>query len=272
LTDNISWVYNVHIKEHCSYIGTNMVNSVLKAVKILGIIGRSKPLGISEISRMLEIPKSSTHNLLQTLESEGFVERNEDTNKYNLGTRLIELGYRAQNDLAICRIAKPYLNGINQETDETVHLTLLDDDEVLYVDCVESKRRMRTYSVIGIKAPLYCTAVGKAILAELPEIHIKQIINSKGLARLTDKTITNENNLFQDLSDTRERGYSIDNKEHEDQLICVGAAIRDVNGEVFASLSVSGPSDRMTEERIVHIGSLIKNATSEISRKLGFRE
>ncbi|RKX82554.1 MAG: IclR family transcriptional regulator [Spirochaetes bacterium] len=249
-----------------------MVNSVLKAVKILGIIGRSKPLGISEISRMLEIPKSSTHNLLQTLESEGFVERNEDTNKYNLGTRLIELGYRAQNDLAICRIAKPYLNGINQETDETVHLTLLDDDEVLYVDCVESKRRMRTYSVIGIKAPLYCTAVGKAILAELPEIHIKQIINSKGLARLTDKTITNENNLFQDLSDTRERGYSIDNKEHEDQLICVGAAIRDVNGEVFASLSVSGPSDRMTEERIVHIGSLIKNATSEISRKLGFRE
>jgi len=249
-----------------------MVNSVLKAVKILEIIGKSRPLGISEISRELGIPKSSTHGLLQTLESEEFVEKNKDTNKYNLGTRLIELGYRAQNDLAICRIAKPYLNGINQETDETVHLTLLDDDEVLYVDCVESKRRMRTYSVIGIKAPLYCTAVGKAILAELPEKHIKQIIISKGLAKLTDKTITTEAGLYQDLSDTRNRGYSIDNKEHEDQLICVGSAIRDVNGETFASLSVSGPSDRMTEERIIYIGSLIKKVTSEISRKLGFRE
>ena len=93
-----------------------MVNSVLKAVRILDVIGKSKPLGISEISRALEIPKSSTHNILQTLESEGFVEKTEDTNKYNLGTSLIELGYCAQNDLAICRIARPYLNGINQET------------------------------------------------------------------------------------------------------------------------------------------------------------
>jgi IclR family KDG regulon transcriptional repressor len=265
-------VYTVHIKEHCSYIGTDLVNSVLKAVKILEIIGRSKPLGISEIGRELDIPKSSTHNLLQTLESEGFVERNQDTNKYNLGTRLIELGYRAQNDLAICRIAKPYLNGINQETDETVHLTILDGEEVLYVDCVESKRRMRTYSVIGIKAPLYCTAVGKAIMAELPEKNIKNIIKTRGLRRLTDSTITNASSLFQDLLETRTRGYSIDNKEHEDQLICVGSVIRDASGEAFASLSVSGPSDRMTEERIIHIGGLVKNATSEISRKLGFRE
>ncbi len=264
-------MYNVHIKERCSYIGTKLVNSVIKAVKILEIIGRSKPLGISEIGRELEIPKSSTHNLLQTLESEGFVERNEDTNKYNLGTRLIELGYRAQNDLAICRIAKPYLNGINQATDETVHLTLLDNDEVLYVDCVESKRRLRTYSVIGIRAPLYCTAVGKAIMAELPEALIKHIINSKGLAKLTDSTVIDEKSLLRDLSDTRTRGYSIDNKEHEDHLVCIGAVIRDAEGKAFASISVSGPSDRMTEKRVVNIGDLVKNAAGEISRKIGYR-
>ncbi len=249
-----------------------MVNSVLKAIKILEIIGKSKPMGISEISRVLEIPKSSTHNLLQTLENEGFVEKNTDTKKYKLGTSLIELGYRAQNDLTICQIAKPFLNGINQETDETVHLTLLDNDEVLYVDCVESKKRLRTYSVIGIKAPLYCTAVGKAIMAGLSESHIQQIISNKGLKRLTDLTITDEKTLLKDLAEIRKRGFSIDNKEHEDHLICVGAAIRDANGETFASLSVSGPSDRMTEERILDIGDLVKNTTSEISRKLGFRE
>ena len=248
-----------------------MVNTVLKSVKILETIGKGKPLGISELSRELDIPKSSAHSILQTLESEGFVEKNGDTHKYNLGTSLIELGYRAQNDLAICRIARPYLNGINRETDETVHLTLLDNDEVLYVDCVESKRRLRTYSVIGIRAPLYCTAVGKAIMAELSDYHVKQIIGSKGLPRLTDMTITNENALFQDLSETRSRGYSIDNMEHEDHLICVGAPIKNAAGEIFASLSVSGPSNRMSKERIGQIGNLVKNSTMEISRKLGFR-
>ena len=249
-----------------------MVNTVLKAIKILETLSKGKPLGISEISKELKIPKSSVHSILQTLESERFVEKNADTHKFNLGTSLIELGYSAQNELAICRISKPYLNGINQETDETVHLTLLDNDEVLYVDCVESKRRLRTYSVIGIKAPLYCTAVGKAIMAGLSDSHIKQIIASKGLEKLTDLTITDENDLLQDLTETRNRGYSIDNMEHEDHLICIGAPIKNAAGDVFASLSVSGPSNRMTEERIVQIGDLVKNATSEISRKLGFRE
>ena len=248
-----------------------MVNTVLKAVRILETLGRGKPLGITEISKELKIPKSSAHSILQTLESEGFVEKNIDTFKYNLGTSLIELGYSAQNELAICRISKPYLNGINQETDETVHLTLLDNDEVLYVDCVESKRRLRTYSVIGIKAPLYCTAVGKAIMAGLTDSHTKKIIATKGLQRLTDLTITDENALLQDLADTRSRGYSIDNMEHEEHLICVGAPIKNAAGETFASLSVSGPSNRMSEERVVQIGTLVKNATMEISRKLGFR-
>ena len=249
-----------------------MVNTVYKAVKILETIGEGKPLGVSEISRELDIPKSSTYSILETLKSEGFVEKEEHSNKFNLGTSLIELGYRAQNDLSICRMARPYLNGINRETDETVHLTLLDNDEVLYVDCVESKRRLRTYSVIGIRAPLYCTAVGKAIMAELTDSHVKQIISRKGLPQLTDLTITNKNILFQDLEETRIRGYAIDNMEHEDHLICVGAPIKNAAGEIFASLSVSGPSNRMPEERISQIGNLVKNATEEISRKLGFRK
>ncbi len=248
-----------------------MVNTVHKAVRILEILGKGKTLGITELSKELEIPKSSAYNILQTLESEGFVEKNIDTLKYNLGTTLVELGYRAQNDLAICRIARPYLNGINQETDETVHLTLLDNDEVLYVDCVESKRRLRTYSVIGIRAPLYCTAVGKAIMADLSDPHINHIISSKGLPRLTESTITDERSLLQDLEETRSRGFSIDNKEHEDHLICIGAPIKNASGETFASLSVSGPSNRMSEERVSQIGVLVKNVTSEISRKLGFR-
>lgn len=264
--------YNGRIRERCSYIGTVVVNTVFKAIKILETIGKGVPVGISELSRELDIPKSSTHNILKTLESEGYVEKNRDTLKYHLGTALVELGYRAQNDLDICRIARPFLNRINRETDETVHLTVLDNDEVLYVDCVESTKRLRTYSVIGVRAPLYCTAVGKAIMAELPDSRIRQIIKTRGLKKLTEFTITREEALMRDLSATKKRGFSIDNMECEDHLICVGAPIKDASGEIIASLSVSGPSNRMPEERIKYAGSLVQNSAGEISRKLGYRK
>ena len=249
-----------------------MVNSVLKAVRILKILGTGKTLGITELSKELEIPKSSAHNILQTLESEGFVEKSGDTFKYNLGTSLIELGYRAQNDLAICRIAGPYLNGLNRETDETVHLTVLDNDEVLYVGCVESIKTVRAHAIIGLKAPLYCTSVGKAILAYLSEDHIDRIIQEKGLEKKTEKTITDKDKLITDLGKTRERGYSIDNMEIEDHLTCLGAPIMNGRGEVFASISISGPTGRLPLEMVNKYGPLVKNVADQISRKLGFRE
>jgi len=261
----------VHIRELCTHIGTLMVNTVLKAVRILEILGKGKPLGITEISKELKIPKSSAYSILQTLESEEFVEKNVDTLKYNLGTSLIELGYSAQNELAICRISKPYLNGINRETDETVHLTVLDNDEVLYVGCVESKKTIKAHAIIGLRAPLYCTAVGKAIMAYLPEDHLERIIREKGLEKRTEHTITDKDRLIDELEETRKRGYSIDNMEIEDHLTCVGAPIMNSQGEVFASISISGPTGRLPEDVISDYGQLIRNAADQISRKLGFR-
>ncbi len=249
-----------------------MVNTVLKAIKILETLSKGKPLGISEISKELEIPKSSVHSILQTLESERFVEKNIDTLKYNLGTSLIELGYSAQNELAICRISKPYLNGINQETDETVHLTLLDNDEVLYVGCVESIKTVRAHAIIGLRAPLYCTSVGKAIMAYLHEDHIERIIREKGLEKRTDHTITERDKLIDDLEKTRERGYSIDNMEIEDHLTCLGAPIMNGQGEVFASISISGPTGRLPVELVRQYGTMIRDVADQISRKLGFRK
>ena len=249
-----------------------MVNSVLKSVKILDILGKGKSLGITELSKELDIPKSSVHNILQTLESEGFVEKNGETLKYNLGTSLIELGYRAQNDLAICRIAGPYLNGLNKETDETVHLTVLDNDEVLYVGCVESIKTVRAHAIIGLKAPLYCTSVGKAIMAYLSEDHIDRIIQEKGLEKKTENTITDKGKLIDDLENTRKRGYSIDNMEIEDHLTCLGAPIMNGRGEIFASISISGPTGRLPMDKINKNGPLVRNVADQISRKLGFRE
>jgi IclR family KDG regulon transcriptional repressor len=248
-----------------------MVNSVQKAVRVLDALSSNESLGVTELSRSLGFPKSSIHSILETLVSEDLLEKIAETNKYHLGLKLIELGNRAQLNLDICKISHPYMKNLNNLTDETVHLTVLDNDEVLYVDCIESKQWLRTYSVIGIRAPLYCTAVGKAILANLDYNHVRKIIREKGLERITENTITNENDMLTELETIRTQGYSIDNMEHENHLICIGAPIRNAKGEVFASISVSGPVSRQDLTGLDELGRKVMEATREISWKIGYR-
>lgn len=248
-----------------------MVKTVQRAIRIIDQLSGDGNLGVTDLCEILGMPKSSTHNILETLVHERVLEKKGDSNKYGLGVRLVELGNRAQLSLDITRIAHPYLVSLNEKTDETVHLTVLDDDEVLYIDCVESKMRIRTYSVIGVRAPLHCTAVGKAILAFLPSSEQDRIIREKGTPRMTQNTVTDADELRAELRRIVQRGYSIDNMEHEDYLRCIGAPIRNWKGEVRASISVSGPSQRLTRKRIAAIASRLTIATDEISRHMGYR-
>jgi len=248
-----------------------MVKTVQKAISIIDELSNNDNLGVTDLCEILGIPKSSAHNILETLVHERILEKRRDSNKYSLGVRLVELGNRAQLNLDITRVAHPYLISLNESTGETVHLTVLDNDDVLYIDCVESKMRIRTYSVIGARAPLYCTAVGKAILAFLGPGEQNRIVREKGLARMTSNTITDEESLRSDLRKVVQRGYSIDNMEHEEYLRCFGAPIRNWKGEVYASISVSGPSQRLTMKRIAAIAPSLMLATDDISRKMGFR-
>jgi DNA-binding IclR family transcriptional regulator len=247
-----------------------MVNTVHKAFEILFLLARHDSLRVSELANKLEIPKSSTHNIVMTMINNGILERNPDTHRVFLGARLIEIGYIAQTNLDVVRLATPIIRHLNESTDETVHLTILDNDEVLYVDCVESKKRLRTYSVIGVRAPLYCTSVGKAILAHLPPEEIDRIIAEHGLPRITEHTITDRDTLLQDLELVRSRGYSVDNMEHENHLRCIGAPVRNAHGEVFASISISGPTERIPLDQIEELGSQVMAVGKTLSERLGY--
>jgi len=246
------------------------VKSLIRAIRILESFGKKEKMGITEISRKLGLPKSSTYDIVNTLLLEGILEREDESNKYYLGLRLFELGNRARANLEIRRVATPFLRNLNNLFDETTHLTVLDNDEVLYIECFESTKRLRTYSVIGVRAPLHCTAVGKAIMAFLPENEIMRIIRDKGLEKFTENTITDKEELLLELKRVRECGYSVDNMEHEVGVKCVGAAIHNHTGKVFASISVSGPSQRLKIEEIPEIADSVVSAAREISRKLGF--
>lgn len=249
-----------------------MVNTVSRAAQILDHLSDHADEGITDIARALDIPKSSSHSILTTLEHYGLVEKDERTGRYYLGLKLVELGYRAQGELGLVRVGRPFLQGLNQDTDETVHLTVLDHQEVLYVDCVESRLRLRTYSVIGVRAPLYCTAVGKALLAWQDDSYITDYLQTEELISKTPWTITDVAAMKLEIGRIRAQGYAIDDREHEDHLQCVGAPIRNARGEVFASISISGPELRMTPERVKELAPKLINAADDISRKLGFRQ
>jgi IclR family transcriptional regulator, KDG regulon repressor len=248
-----------------------MVRAINRGFDILQLLSRRGPMGVTDLARALDLPKSTVHDLLSTLQHEGAVLRDSERQVFVLGWRLFELGQRAQEGMEIRRLARNYISNLSRDLDETVHLTVLDGGEVLYVDCVESTKRLRTYPVIGVRAPLYCTAVGKAIMAHMTEEQVERIIDQYGLARFTDNTITDRGRLFQDLAAIRRRGYSVDDVEHEAGVRCLGAPIRDHAGTVFASISVSGPTMRITRERVEELGRQVMTTADEISAHLGFR-
>jgi len=249
-----------------------MVKSVDRAIRILELLSENNKMGITEISKKLNLPKTTTFDIVSTLHERGILEKDEENNRYFLGLKLFELGDAARANFELRKIAVPYLKELNSKLDETVHLTVRDNDEVLYIECFESTKRLRTYSVIGVRAPLYCTAVGKALLAFLPDEEIKKIVRKKGFIRFTPNTITDEKRLFDEIKKIRELGYSIDDVEHEEGVRCVGAPIRDHTGRVVASISVSGPTQRVTKSKVPQLAKIVMATAEEISSRLGYKK
>jgi DNA-binding IclR family transcriptional regulator len=249
-----------------------VVKPVHSAIRILEVLGKEQGLGVTGISQRLELPKSSVHDILSTLHHDGLVEKDGDRNHYSLGLKLFELGNMARANLELRRIATPFLRSLNDDLGETVHLTILDGWEVLYIECFESVKQLRTYSVIGVRAPLHCTAVGKAILAYFSDKQVNQMVKAMGLPHFTDNTITDRATLDRELVEIRKRGYAVDDAEHEEGVRCIGAPIHNHESQVMASISVSGPSQRMAPARDEEIGTLLISRTDEISRRLGYRE
>ncbi len=247
------------------------IRTISRAVRILETFRGGASPTTTELARSLKLPKSSVFEILTTLAAEGIVAKEERTNRYRLGIKLIELASLAQEGLGVVEVAEPVLRELNSALDETVQLTVRDREEILYVAGVESTRQLRTFFRRGIHAPLHCTALGKAILAYLAPGEIEAIIGSTGLPRFTPRTITDRRLLREELRRTAARGFALDNGEHEDGVRCVGAPVRAAGGTVVASISVSGPASRLRPNRDAAISRMVMESAHEISRRLGWR-
>ena len=244
-----------------------------RALAILNLLSAEGPdLSLGEISDKIELHKSTVHRLIMVLERHKLIERNSINGRYRLGLKLFELGTRAVSQLDLRERARPVLERLVLETSETVHLGILDEGEVLYLDKVEPARSVRMSSSVGRRNPVYCTAMGKAILAYLPESQVEAIVRKHGLRAMTANTITSFLDLKTELAAVRERGYAVDNEEIEEGVRCVGCVVRDFSGGSVAAISVSGPAFRISPEKARNLARPVIAAAAALSLQLGFKQ
>ena len=239
---------------------------------MLALLADGKPRSLQQLSREAGLSPSTTFRQLASLAYYRYVERDDQTGQYRLGIACLELAraYYEADDLR--RTALPELERLRDETRETVHLAILDQTEIVYIEKLQGLHPIGLMgSRVGGRAPAYCTGVGKVLLAHQPLPVVKHYFIRRKLQRFTDNTITTYKDLIAELESVRSRGYALDHGEHESQVCCVAAPIFDLSGEVVAGLSISGPTDRM--EPIERNRKMIENArqtASHISTKLGY--
>jgi DNA-binding IclR family transcriptional regulator len=248
---------------------SNIIQSVGRAIEILECFKDKKELGVSEISRMMNLNKSTAFGLITTLEAYKLLEKNEESNKYRLGIELFILGSKINSDLK--SLAESYLESLVDTFEETAHLVTRDGYMVIYLDKIESTHSMRICSRVGERLPIYCTGVGKAILANLPEDELKEVLDNINLEKMTPYTIIDRKELLKHLQNVREKGFAEDLEEIEVGLKCVAAPIFDHTDKAIAAISVAGPAVRMTDETRAKIAATLVGYTKEISEKLGYK-
>jgi DNA-binding IclR family transcriptional regulator len=228
-------------------------------------------MSLTEVSRQLRLNKSTALRLLSVLEQHHYVEKCGAGGNYSLGSRLIELGLGAVSRLDLLQLARPKLDRLVQESGETAHLGVLRDGRVLSLANVESPRTLRTPATVGGRSPAHCTSIGKAILAFRSLAEVKELVNTHGLKKYTDFTITTLADFLAELDRVRKNGYGMDNEEYELGLRCLGAPVRDHSTKVIAAVSVTGPAFRLTEDRIPDLAALVVEVASELSAGLGYQ-
>ena len=248
------------------------VGVIGKVLRILELLDQFPAgLELKDISARTGINKSTAHRFLSHLEAEGYLLRG-TAGAFMLGPKIVRLGKDVSFESTLCEICRPTLEKLRDVTNETVNLAVLDGSEVLYIDVFESTHRFKLASQVGTRGAIYCTALGKAILAAMDEGPKKEeVLASIVFEANTPRTLTSIARLKKDLTQIRAHGFSHDDEEAIPGARCVGAAIYGADGAVVAAISVSGPTARVSRDRLPFYSAHVQQAAEKISRALGFR-
>jgi len=248
--------------------GANSVQSLARAFELLELLadaGGSQ--GLSQLSASSGLPLTTIHRLMSTLVQQGYA-RHETSRRYALGPRLIRLGAAASHMLGSW--AKPHLAELVEITGETANLAVLEGDRVVYLAQAPGKHSMRMFTEPGRQVDPHCTAVGKAMLAWLPERQVRDLLTRTGMAARTPNTITNPDLLVAHLGVIRQQGFAVDEGEQEVGVRCVAVAVPD--SPSLAAISVSGPQARVTEQALMMIVPALQRVAAELSHEFAAQE
>ena len=245
------------------------VKSAERVLRVLELLAKNPSgLTIKEVSETLSFPQSSTSGLIVTLLENGYITV-DPFKRYKLGPKLIQIGRVAMDSLDITAQDTPFLKKLMEEVEETVFMAVLTGIDLVYVTKIDNNRSIRTTAQPGQRKPIYCTGLGKIFLANLPEQRREDILSQLDLVPITPKTITDVNTLKKQLKLFAEMGYSIDNEENEEGLVCVAAPVYGADHTIQAAISVAGPKERMLKHK-KHIVERLLMTSREIAESIGY--
>lgn len=221
---------------------------LIKADHILEFLSKhNNPQRLSDIAKQTQLTTPTALKILNTLLLIGYVQKDPDTKLFSLGPSLIKYANKSLQQISIKQVAQPYLETLQLATEETVHLGIYELNHIKYVAKIESKKPVSLYSEIGKSIPLYCSAMGKAVLADFSDDDIQHYISTSTLTKKTQNTIVTEEGLKEEVAKVRRLGYAFDDGEHDVEVFCIGSSIT-IDGKNYGALSVSLPKYRLTDE------------------------
>lgn len=248
--------------------GDGTVGKALQVLEEVASFGR--PVRFSEVLAASEFPKPTLYRLIQTLSSQGMLDHDPESNLYSPGTRLVRLAHAAWRQSSLAQVARPHLEALSELTGETIHLAKLDSAQVLYLDKCNAAQPVEMYSDAGKVGPAYCTGVGKAMLAYLPQDEAQSLIRQQSFHKFTDQTLTTAEALQEELVEIKSHGYGFDREEHEPTIICVSVPILSQNGRVLGAVSVTSTTQRTNlaglESHVPHIKKSASAIASDAQR------
>lgn len=251
--------------------GKNPVQSAERIFQVIEMLADNGEMGLMELSAALGLHKSTVHRLLMSLIYMGYAKQDDVNQKYMLSYKIVNMAGKLLERTDILQVARPYMERLSAICGEAVHLVQREGNNILYIYKIEAKvGTIRMVSHVGMVHPMYCSGVGKAIMATLSWEEVKQIWNDSVIEKKTDKTITDLTRMQETLEEVRQNGYALDDEENEKGVRCIAACLRSYQNEVKYAFSISGPTSRMTRERVQELAKDVRRVQKELSKELGY--
>ncbi len=245
------------------------VQALDRGISVLEVLSGDDALSLSDLAQRVELPSSTTHRLLATLQKRGFVEFDESLQSWSIGIEVFRIGSRYIAQTNLVDAARNIMRQLMEHCGETANLGICQGGDVIFISQKETSNPIRAFFQAGSRSHMHASGIGKALLADMKRDDVEKIMQNKGLPEFTPNTITSVERLFEDLELSRKRGWAYDNEERYTGMRCIAAGIYNEHGEVIAGISISGPTIRLPENLIEKFGPMVADAAEEVTRIMG---